>query len=51
MSSDLMLTMAVLFVVLLAGRIMYARQIKRMRRGKEILDRFDRDHDSRPLGL
>ena len=27
------------------------KQLKRMRRGKEILNRFDRDHNSRPLGL
>jgi p-aminobenzoyl-glutamate transporter AbgT len=51
MGTSLTTVMAVLFVVLLVARIIYSRQIKRMRHGKEVLNRFERDHNQRPLGL
>ena len=46
-----LIAMLVLFGVMLAGRILYSLQMKKMRQNREKLRRFGRNHNQRPLGL
>lgn len=45
------IAMMVLFGVMLVGRILYSRQMKKMRQSREKLRRYGREHNQRPLGL
>jgi hypothetical protein len=46
-----LIAMMVLFGIMLVGRILYSRQMKKMRQSREKLRRFVRDRNQRPLGL
>ena len=42
---------SVCLIVVLAGMPHHARRVEKMRRGKEILDRYSPERNPRPLGL
>jgi hypothetical protein len=52
-SSTFLLVMSVVsfFVVTFAGTLHYRRQMERMKRGKEILNRYSPERNRKPQGL